>query len=167
MVGKKKNLGEERVGGVPVEVGRDGRLGQRASPQDEAVEQPPQEKAPHPALMSFSSFSSCATFVAHVTFSSAHVAAHSTRIAQVTFSSCIFTRRLCIILKKKSSLTNLHISLSFFSFLTHVTSLVFAKKVSLIWQMPKMHLICLKKLASKSHKILGIQTSVSPPAPKV
>ena len=37
-------------------------------------------------------------------------------------------------------------SLSFFSFLTHVTSLVFAKKVSLIWHMPKMHLICLKKI---------------------
>ena len=66
------------------------------------MEQPPQEKAPHPALMSFSSFSSCATFVAHVTFSSAHVAAHSTRVTQVTFSSCTFklTRRLCIILNK-------------------------------------------------------------------
>ena len=161
VVGIYKNLVEQRVGGVPVEVGRDGGLGQRASPQDEAVEQPPQEKAPHPALMSFSSFSSCATFVAHVTFSSAHVAAHSTRVALVTFSSCTFklTRRLCIFLNKCLHwpiFKFLHwpiifdspslVSLSFFSFLTHVTSLVFAKKVSLIWQMPKMHLICLKKI---------------------
>ena len=137
VVGKYKNLVEQRVGGVPVEVGRDGRLGQRASPQDEAVEQPPQEKAPHPALMSFSSFSSCATFVAHVTFSSAHVAAHSTRVAQVTFSSCIskLTRRFCMIFKKVfigqssnffigQSLSQFSVtspslmSLSFFSFLT-------------------------------------------------
>ena len=159
LVGKYKNLVEQRVSGVPVEVGRDGGLGQRASPQDEAVEQPPQEKAPHPALMSFSSFSSCATFVAHVTFSSAHVAAHSTRVAQVTFSSCIFTRRLCIILKKKSSLTNLHISLSFFSFLTHVTSLVSAKKCQCFGKCPKC--------TQSAEKNLGTQTSVSAPAPKV
>merc|ERR1711944_201535 len=98
-------LVEEGVRGVPVKVGRDGRLAHKASPQ----EQPAQEKAPHPALMSFSS-----TFGAQVKFSSCGMA-HSIRVR--LRSRCIFklSRRLCITSSVFSP------SLVFLSLFSHIT----------------------------------------------
>ena len=81
---QNKNLVEEQVGGIPIEVGRNGCLSRAQTP--EAVEQPAHEKAPHPALMSFSSCGS------HNSCSSCHIelvhfqARHSSSTLRPQFS---------------------------------------------------------------------------------
>ena len=99
---QNKNLVEEQVGGIPIEVGRNGRLGRAQTP--EAVEQPAHEKAPHPALMSFSSCGS------HNSCSSCHI-----ELVHFQALHCVL-----------SFLSTPHHSghPCFFHVLTHITSLI-------------------------------------------